>query len=251
MRSRTRSSRWSGRSLISRAFGIEVGDRQVGLAKRRAGDREGIDRVGLAELALRSAAPRHQLRRDADHALSSGDQLALEATGDVATVLERKQPLSAEGAGPFEQALVAGLVACDRQLVVKARRLVELTAAAVWLFLWGSMPIVITACAPPMLGVSRTDLRRTRLTGARARSYQVTPAILGRRRATQRERQYLAGRCLRAIWFLSFADPRSRSIVQRRSEASPGRLSPDSPATPPTRRPGAPGRGRGSSPPRR
>ena len=98
---------------------IEVGNRQVALSKRRAGDREGIDRIRLAELACGAARARHQLRRDANHALSSGDQLALEAPGDVATVLERKQALLSQGPGPFDQTLVTGLVACDRQLVAE------------------------------------------------------------------------------------------------------------------------------------
>ena len=97
---------------------IEVGNRQVALSERRAGDREGIDRIGLAELAA-AARARHQLRRDANQALSWGDQLALEAPGDVAAVLERKQALLSQGPGPFDQTLVTGLVACDRQLVAE------------------------------------------------------------------------------------------------------------------------------------
>jgi hypothetical protein len=99
--------------------GVEVGDREIGLSERRAGDGEGVDRVGLAELALRAAGARHQLRRHADDVLAAGDQLALEPTGDVAAVLDRKPPLRVEAAGPFEQALVAGLVACDRELRAK------------------------------------------------------------------------------------------------------------------------------------
>jgi hypothetical protein len=86
------------------------------------GDCEGIDRIGLAELALRAPRARHQLRRDADHTLSSVQELALQATGDVATVLERKQALGAEGAGPFDKALVAGFIACDRELVAELAR---------------------------------------------------------------------------------------------------------------------------------
>ena len=154
---------------------VEVGDRQVGFAKRRPGDRQGIDRIGLAELALRAARTGHQLRRDAIPR-SAGDQLALEATADVATVLEPEPALLAQGAGPFKQPLVAALVACDRELVAKLAG-GRVTAAAEC-FACGVDADRDHRLRSSMLGVSRTDLRRTRPTEARARSYQVKPAIL-------------------------------------------------------------------------
>jgi hypothetical protein len=174
--SRSRSSRWSARSLISRVFRSRWASGRSGSRSAARGDRKGVDRVGLAELRLRAPSARHQLRRHPDHPLAAGDQLALEATGDVATIPRAQTAARSRGRGPIRADARALPVACDRQLVAKLAG-VELTAAAVWLCLWGSIPIVITAGAPPMLGVSRTDLRRTRLTGARARFYQVTPAI--------------------------------------------------------------------------
>jgi hypothetical protein len=59
------------------------------------------------------------------------------------------------------------------------------TAAAVWLRLCGSTPITIILEVPSFgLTANGADRRRTNLRRL-ARSYQVTPKVLGRRRATQ------------------------------------------------------------------
>jgi hypothetical protein len=155
---------------------VEVGERQVGLAKRRPGRPQGrrsgrtcrTPAASAERPPSASAAPGSPARRGRS-ARARGDR----RRGDN----PRAQTAArSRGRGPIRADARALPVACDRQLVAKLAG-VELTAAAVWLCLWGSIPIVITAGAPPMLGVSRTDLRRTRLTGARARFYQVTPAI--------------------------------------------------------------------------
>ncbi len=55
------------------------GQRRGVLLDRCPGDRDRVDLIGLAAAALGAAAPAHQLRRDADDALATVDQEALEA----------------------------------------------------------------------------------------------------------------------------------------------------------------------------
>ena len=49
---------------------IEARDRQVGLAQGRSGDREGVDRIGLAGFTTTTSCPGHQLGRDAHDRLA-------------------------------------------------------------------------------------------------------------------------------------------------------------------------------------
>lgn len=73
------------------------------LAQGGPGDRQGINRIGLAGDALCATAFAHQLRRDPDHPLSGRDQEALERAGDVAAVLDRPDPLGVELPPPGKQ----------------------------------------------------------------------------------------------------------------------------------------------------
>jgi len=59
------------------------------------------------------ARARHQLRRHAHEALAVRQQLALEAAGDVAAVLDRDEALGPEAARPGDERLAASLVAAD------------------------------------------------------------------------------------------------------------------------------------------
>ena len=81
VRSATRSSRWSTSRRTSRSGPSSSGDRQVGLAQGRPGDRERVDRVALAGLAPRAAGPGHQLGRRPAPPLARAQQVALQAAG--------------------------------------------------------------------------------------------------------------------------------------------------------------------------
>jgi hypothetical protein len=50
------------------------------LSERGPGDRGRVDRVGLPRLACRPPRGLGQARRDADHAIAAGEQLALQAS---------------------------------------------------------------------------------------------------------------------------------------------------------------------------
>lgn len=52
---------------------VEASDRQVGLPERRAGDRERVDRVGLAGRTSRVARVGHQLRRHPEDSLAGSE----------------------------------------------------------------------------------------------------------------------------------------------------------------------------------
>ena len=96
VRSATRSSRWSTRRRSSRSGPVERGDRQVGLAQRGPGDREGVDRVALAGLADRAAGAGHELGRDAHDGLAGrAADRASRRRDEVAAVLERPAALAA------------------------------------------------------------------------------------------------------------------------------------------------------------
>ncbi len=65
------------------------------LTQRGAGDRDRIDQVGLAALSPAAPLTGHQPRRDADDALATDEQDALERAGDVSTVLKCPHALRA------------------------------------------------------------------------------------------------------------------------------------------------------------
>lgn len=103
----------------------------------------------------------------------------------MAAILDCPDALGVELSSPVSSsakpALRAGAVSSPASQPVPAN-----TAAAVWLFLWVSVPITIIDCVPSigcrLLG--RTAGGQTSL-GAKPRFYQVTAAILGQRRATK------------------------------------------------------------------
>jgi hypothetical protein len=104
---------------------VLAGGGQIGLAQGGAGDRQGVDRVGLALDPDRLAGAGHQPGRHPHHPLPGGQQVAFQPAGDVPAVLH----------GP--PALVGPAVACPaEQLGVAegARRdggLAELTAGLI------------------------------------------------------------------------------------------------------------------------
>ena len=83
----------------------QLGHRQPlkAFAQRRAGDGDRVDAVGLAAITTGAALTGHQPGRDADDTLAVDEQEPLEGTGDVATVLERRDAVLAQAAGPGER----------------------------------------------------------------------------------------------------------------------------------------------------
>jgi hypothetical protein len=70
------------------------------LLQRDAGDRDGVDRIGLAALTRAPTGRRAQVGRDPQHPLAASDQKPLQATGDVPAVLKRPDPLAVKLARP-------------------------------------------------------------------------------------------------------------------------------------------------------
>jgi SAM-dependent methyltransferase/antitoxin (DNA-binding transcriptional repressor) of toxin-antitoxin stability system len=86
---------------------VEHGDRQIRLAQRGPRHGGGVDRIALARLACRAAGTGHQLGRNPHHRLAGAQQVGLQASAQVAAVLER--PASGVEAGrPAHQLEVPG-----------------------------------------------------------------------------------------------------------------------------------------------
>ena len=125
-------------------------------------------------------SPRGQPGADPDDLLSGREEEALEAPVHVAAVLEGEAGAALRGqrVGPGAEALVALGGPGDGQLAEELSR-ASLTAAAVWVSLWGSIPIVINCGSYPLRCPRMAERRRTELGGAfKAGSYQVTPSVL-------------------------------------------------------------------------
>jgi hypothetical protein len=118
------------------ARSLELSGGQLGLADRRARDRQRVDRVRLAPAAGRAARAGHQLRRHPHHRLAAADQKALQPTRDLAAVLKRETALATELPGPLEQAGMALLIAPDRQLAEQLAGLAVDRRRCVGLLVW-------------------------------------------------------------------------------------------------------------------
>jgi hypothetical protein len=86
---------------------LRDGQRVEAFARRRARDRDGIDRVGLAAFAGGVALANGELGRDADDRFAVGEQEALKRAGNVPAVFDRPDALAAVAAGPGELRLKA------------------------------------------------------------------------------------------------------------------------------------------------
>ena len=95
---------------------------QAWLAQRHAGDRERVERVGLAAAAAATSFRPGQPRRYPHQAFPGLKQRLFQPAADVTAVLERPQPLLAEAAGPGEE--VAGFDSA-RVLAEPAAKLVD------------------------------------------------------------------------------------------------------------------------------
>ena len=151
--------------------------------------RVGVQWIGLAELrAPTCARAGHQLGRHAHHPLAGAHQEALEATGYVATVLDRPHALDVQCSSPGQQPFVWP---SSRALTVSPSTCVADSSHR-------APPRCGSACVGPCR--SRSCVPSLRLSdhlrsglpvdmpqsGREPSSYQVTPAILGRQWATQR-----------------------------------------------------------------
>ncbi len=153
---------------------------QTRLPQRGPRDRERIDRVRLAARPARTSFRRHQLRRHPHQFLTRCEQLPLEPARQLATILERPQPLLVELAGPRKQLVVR------RPTIVLSSsiRPASSTATAVTECLCTSTPITIIQIASSTVGGDRrADRPHSRQLPS---SYQVTLGGLGSAAATQR-----------------------------------------------------------------
>ena len=96
------------------------------LADRRAGDRDGVDAIGLSRLAGALPGAGHQLRRNADDALAALEQEPLQRPRHMPAVFKRPDPLAADAARPAQQLTERPRRRGNRHLAkCPARRLVD------------------------------------------------------------------------------------------------------------------------------
>jgi hypothetical protein len=79
----------------------------------RAGDRERVDLIGLARLALPVARGAHPMRRDAHDPLAGGQQRLLEPARDVPAILDRPHPLLIQAARPPDRGEMPRIIRLD------------------------------------------------------------------------------------------------------------------------------------------
>ena len=164
----------------------ELRDRQRlnALADRRAGDRDRVDAIRLARLAGAVSRAGHQLRRDTHDAFAAREQEPLQRPRDMPAILKRPHPLTADAARPAQQLTERATRRGDRHVAQRpARRLAD-----------GRERVrALVRVRPdhdhlhrPLIGIDNEPIPGGHISvGAMPRSYQVTPGILGQRRATQ------------------------------------------------------------------
>ena len=128
---------------------------QVRLAQRRTRHALGIDRVALAVAARRGARLGHQLGRHAHQALTTGQQVALEAAGRRGGSPRARSSARDPGRGPRRRAPRSRRPHRPTVVSPRLRPLAPSTATAAWLFICGSIPITIMR-SPPLVGCSRS-----------------------------------------------------------------------------------------------
>jgi hypothetical protein len=72
---------------------VELGHGESGLSKRGPRHGKGVDRVGLPQRAAGLPGSRHQPGRDPYDPFPRSDQIGLEPTGEMTTILQREHPL--------------------------------------------------------------------------------------------------------------------------------------------------------------
>jgi hypothetical protein len=103
---------------------IEVrdGEARHAILDHGPGDRERVDLVRLARLALAAAGCPHPVRRDPHDPLAGRDQRLLEPARDVAAVFDCPHPLLVQPARPAQRGQVARLLGLDLALAALAAR---------------------------------------------------------------------------------------------------------------------------------
>ena len=154
---------------------VEPGDREIRLPERRPGHGEGVDRVGLAVGAGRVAGVGHELGRHPDQLLAGGEQVRLQAPGEVPAVLDGEPTDRTEPVGPPHELEVASVVVIA-VVFSPSLRPASSMATAVCVRLCASIP-TMTNSVYLSLERQRTDpVGGHTSVGVAPRSYQATPA---------------------------------------------------------------------------
>ena len=112
---------------------VQASSRQAGLAQRRSGDSERVDRVGLAGLPHVLAGVGHQPGRDAADRLAGPEQVGLQAPGQVTVVLHRPRASATcwPRASPMRlRSVVAVLVSTSRPRLSTATKVCDRLCAS-------------------------------------------------------------------------------------------------------------------------
>ena len=94
---------------------VQIRDRELldAVLDDRSRDRERVDLIRLARLALPLAGGAHPVRRDPHDPLAGGQQRLLEPARDVPAVLDRPHPLLVQAPSPPDRGQMPGLVSLD------------------------------------------------------------------------------------------------------------------------------------------
>jgi hypothetical protein len=165
---------------------VQVRDRERfgPFSERGAGDRGRVDRIGLPRLAYCPPGCLGQPRRDADDSVTAGEKPALQPAGHVSAVLYRPHALGVELCGERQR----------QQRAVVRRRDRQLPARDAGYRIERDKRVRALVCVHtdhdhlhrPFVGENRPTERISgghTSVGAMPRSYEVTPKVLGWRRA--------------------------------------------------------------------
>jgi hypothetical protein len=156
---------------------VEIRGREAfhAVADDRARDRERVDLVRLARLALPLPRRAHPVRCHANDAHTGGDQRVLKAPGDMPAVLDRPHPLVIQPRAHFTAARCPASSASISRLP-RTRPVPSSTAASACLYLCVSVPItIIQTVASFRYGRRSGSPADSSHSGRLPRSYQVTP----------------------------------------------------------------------------
>ena len=94
---------------------VQIRDRELldPVLDHRSGDRERVDLVRLARLALALAGGAHPMRRQPDDPLAGGQQRLLKPPRDRAAVLDRPHPVLIQPTSPADRGQVPRVVGLD------------------------------------------------------------------------------------------------------------------------------------------
>ena len=176
---------------------VQIRDRELldAVLDDRSGDRERVDLVRLARLALPLPRRAHPVRCHANDPLTGGDQRLLQAPGDVPAVLDRPHPLVIQPPRPLHRREMPRIISIDLPAAANAAGSLIHRRQRV-LVLVRVHPDHNHSDRPFGLDMAdEADLRRTALTrGGCHAPIKSRRKVLGRRRATQPLQVRPAGR---------------------------------------------------------